>query len=291
MRAMTHTDSDTGTGEVRTLVAKQVSGVITHHCEGPVWSQRRQCLHLVDLLAGAIVRLDPHNGHHNRLVVGAVAAAFRPRADGGLVVAVERGFALIDPDGEQHQLPTLWSDKRVRMNDGGTDPDGRFYCGSMGYDGPPARGEFWRLNPDLTADRLWSDVTVSNGFAFSPDHLHAYYIDTPTGRVDVFDYVGGELVNRRPAVAEAGHPDGMTVDVDGNLWVADYGHDRVVKLAPDGRLLLSWGSRGAGPGEFVGPKGVALDPTTGRLYVADTGNARIQRLAPDGSAEAIWPLP
>ena len=159
---MTDTDSDAsaGSGEVRTLVAKQVSGVITHHGEGPVWSHR-QCLHLVDLLAGAIVRFDPHNGHHNRLSVGAVAAAFRPRADGGLVVAVERGFALIDPDGEQHQLQTLWSDTGVRMNDGGTDPDGRFYCGSMGYDGAPGRGEFWRLNADLTADRLWSDVTVS----------------------------------------------------------------------------------------------------------------------------------
>ncbi len=242
---MTHTDSNSHTdgqtgrapGEVRTLVAKQVSDVITQHGEGPVWSQRRQCLHLVDMLAGAIVRLDPDNGHHNRLVVGTVAAAFRPRADGGLVVAVERGFALIDPDGEQHPLPTLWNDTGVRMNDGGTDPDGRFYCGSMGYDGAAGRGEFWRLNPDLSADRLWSDVTVSNGFAFSPDHRHAYYIDTPTSRVDVFDYTDGELGNRRPAVAEAGHPDGMTVDVDGNLWVAQFGGSSVLQFNPTGDLL------------------------------------------------------
>lgn len=241
---MTHTDSNSHTdgqtgrapGEVRTLVAKQVSDVIAQH-GAPVWSQRRQCLHLVDMLAGAIVRLDPDNGHHNRLVVGTVAAAFRPRADGGLVVAVERGFALIDPDGEQHPLPTLWNDTGVRMNDGGTDPDGRFYCGSMGYDGAAGRGEFWRLNPDLSADRLWSDVTVSNGFAFSPDHRHAYYIDTPTSRVDVFDYTDGELGNRRPAVAEAGHPDGMTVDVDGNLWVAQFGGSSVLQFNPTGDPL------------------------------------------------------
>jgi DNA-binding beta-propeller fold protein YncE len=81
------------------------------------------------------------------------------------------------------------------------------------------------------------------------------------------------------------------VDRDGNVWVADYGHDRVVKLSPDGRLLQSWGSRGSGPGEFVGPKGVSIDPSTGHLYVADTGNGRIQRLAPDGTPEASWPLP
>jgi tripartite motif-containing protein 2/3/tripartite motif-containing protein 71 len=65
----------------------------------------------------------------------------------------------------------------------------------------------------------------------------------------------------------------------------------VVKLSPDGRLLLSWGSRGSGPGEFVGPKGVSIDPTTGRLYVADTGNGRVQRLAPDGTPEVSWQLP
>jgi DNA-binding beta-propeller fold protein YncE len=86
-------------------------------------------------------------------------------------------------------------------------------------------------------------------------------------------------------------PEGLALDRDGNLWVADYGRDRVVKLAPDGHALLSWGSRGSAPGEFVGPKGVALDPTSGRLYVADTGNARVQRLAPDGTPEAAWPLP
>jgi DNA-binding beta-propeller fold protein YncE len=73
--------------------------------------------------------------------------------------------------------------------------------------------------------------------------------------------------------------------------VADYGRDRVVKLAPDGHVLLAWGSHGSGPGEFLGPKGVAIDPSSGRLYVADTGNGRIQRLAPDGTAEALWTLP
>jgi DNA-binding beta-propeller fold protein YncE len=86
-------------------------------------------------------------------------------------------------------------------------------------------------------------------------------------------------------------PEGIVLDHDGNLWVADYGSDRVVKLGPDGHVLLSFGSHGSAPGQFVGPKGVAIDPTSGRLYVADTGNARVQRLAPDGSAEAAWPMP
>ena len=86
-------------------------------------------------------------------------------------------------------------------------------------------------------------------------------------------------------------PEGIAVDHDGDVWVADYGRDRIVKFAPDGRLLLSWGSRGSGQGEFLGPKGVAIDPSSGRVYVADTGNARVQRIAPDGTLEATWPMP
>jgi DNA-binding beta-propeller fold protein YncE len=79
-------------------------------------------------------------------------------------------------------------------------------------------------------------------------------------------------------------PEGIAVDHDGNIWVADYGHDRVVKFAPDGHALLSLG-------ELVGPKGVAIDPNSGHVYVADTGNARIQRLTADGALEASWPMP
>jgi DNA-binding beta-propeller fold protein YncE len=86
-------------------------------------------------------------------------------------------------------------------------------------------------------------------------------------------------------------PEGIAVDHDGNIWVADYGRDRIVKFGPDGRLLLTWGSRGSGPGEFVGPKGVAIDPSSGHVYVADTGNSRVERIAPDGTLEASWPMP
>ena len=86
-------------------------------------------------------------------------------------------------------------------------------------------------------------------------------------------------------------PEGIAVDREGNVWVADYGRDRVVKFSPEGRLVQAIGGRGSGPVEFVGPKGLAIDAQTGYVLVADTGNGRIQRLAADGSSAAIWPLP
>lgn len=258
--------------EARQLTAERITDVITHHGEGPVWDVERQRLLLVDMLAGAVVTLDPSTGEHSRLEVGStVAAALRPRAGGGMVVAIERGFTLVDADGTLHPQPELWSDPTVRMNDGGTDPDGRFYCGTMAYGATEGAGSFWRLNTDLSTDELFAGVTISNGFAFSPDGTVAYYIDTPTGRVDVFDYRDGELVDRRPAVPDAGHPDGMTVDADGNLWVADFGGAVVRHFDPTGQLLaeVAVGARQVTACTFGGADLSTLYITTSRENLAE----------------------
>lgn len=104
---------------------------------------------------------------------------------------------------------------------------------------------------------------------------------------------GTPLASGAGAAVEATltRPEGVAVDAAGNVFVADYGADRVVKLGPDGHLLSVIASRGSGDGFVMGPKGIAVDPVSGRIYVADTGNSRIERFAPDGTFEASWTLP
>jgi sugar lactone lactonase YvrE len=252
--------------EVRRLEAERLTDVITHHGEGPVWSVAENRLEFVDMLAGVVVRLYPETGLHDRLEVGSVAAALRPRATGGWVVATERSFVLIEVDGSRTELPEVWTDDTIRFNDGGCDPDGRFYCGTMGYASQEGRGTLYRLNIDHTVDRIFGDVTVSNGFAFSPDGTRAYYIDTPTGRVDVFAYEDGELSDRRPCVPSAGHPDGMTVDADGNLWVAQFGGGSVRQFSPAGVELaeVAVAARQVTACTFGGPDLDTLFITTSR---------------------------
>src|SRR5262245_21126905 len=116
------------------IAAEQFSDPIAYHGEGPVWHSSWPGLRFVDMLAGDIVSLDAAGQQVDRMHLGTVAAAFRPRRGGGTVAAVERGFVLIDPDGTVHHLPELWDDASIRMNEGGCDPQGRFYCGSMAYD-------------------------------------------------------------------------------------------------------------------------------------------------------------
>ena len=217
--------------------AEQLTAPLAEHGEGPVWWPDGH-LRFVDLLAGDLIDIDAAGSAH-RTHVDTVAAAVRPRVGGGAVVAVERGLVLLDVDGAVVKLPEVWSDPTVRMNDGGCDPDGRFYCGSMAYDAASGCGRLYRFAPDGTAEVVLDSVTISNGFDFAPDGSRAYYIDTPTQRIDVFDYDGGGLTHRRPFAVikpEAGAPDGLTVDSEGGVWVACWGAGAVRHFDSDGRL-------------------------------------------------------
>jgi sugar lactone lactonase YvrE len=191
------------------------------------------------MLAGDVLSLAA-DGTIDRRHVGNVAAALRPRRQGGAVIAVERGFALEDADGAIRYLGELWTGTHVRMNEGGCDPDGRFYCGSMAYDQRPSAGALYRLDPDDSVHVVLENVTISNGLEWSPDGSRVYYNDTPTQRVDVFDYDGESgLTGRRPFAeipAEVGGPDGLTVDEEGGVWVALYGGGAVRRYNPEGVL-------------------------------------------------------
>lgn len=216
--------------------AEQVTDAVTYHGEGPVWSARWGGLRFVDMLAGDVLTLGD-DGSLDRRHVGAVAAAVRPRRGGGAVIGVERGFVLEEPDGGLTRLPDVWSDAGVRMNEGGCDPDGRMYCGSMAYDQTPGAGSLYRIDPDRSVHQVLGDVTISNGIEWSPDGRVAYYNDTATHRISRFDYgADAGLTGRRTFVDVDGNPDGLTVDSDGGVWTALFGSGVVHRYAPDGTL-------------------------------------------------------
>jgi sugar lactone lactonase YvrE len=99
---------------------EQATGPVTYHGEGPVWSRRWGGLRWVDMLAGDVLSL-ADDGTVARRHVGSVVAALRPRREGGAVLALERVFALEEPDGSIASLPELWGGTDVRMNEGGCD--------------------------------------------------------------------------------------------------------------------------------------------------------------------------
>ncbi|MFI7432217.1 SMP-30/gluconolactonase/LRE family protein [Micromonospora haikouensis] len=250
---------------------EQVTPPVAGHGEGPVWCPADQRLRWVDMLVGDILALDPATGVVTRRHVAPVVAALRPRSAGGLVVAVERGFALLRDDTVQ-LLPEVWSNPSIRMNDGACDPLGRFYCGSMAYDAAPGRAALHRLAADGTVETVLTGLTVSNGLAWTRDGDAAWYVDSATQRLDVFafDPATGELRDRRPVVAvppAAGTPDGLCLDSEGGAWVALWDGGAVHRYAPDGRLtaVVELPVRRPTACAFGGPDHADLYVTSSRL--------------------------
>ncbi len=88
-------------------------------------------------------------------------------------------------------------------------------------------------------------------------------------------------------VGEFDHPAAVAVDANGTAYVADTANNRIVKLAADGTVLTSWGSRGSTDGHFRGPDGIALD-AAGEVYVLDGENNRVQVFDSEGHFLTKW---
>jgi sugar lactone lactonase YvrE len=214
--------------------------------EGPVWDERTQRLHWVDIRAGLVHRFSPSDGSDLLLDIGQPVGSLGLGALGGLVLATRDGFQLIPSSADQ---PALVVDverelPNNRMNDGCCDSQGRFWAGTMDWDHVRGAGSLYRLEGsggDLTVTAVLRDVTVSNGIDWSPDGSRMYFTDSATQRVDVFDFDGssGGITHRRPFVEISprdGIPDGLIVDSDGYVWVALFGAGAVRRYRPSGTI-------------------------------------------------------
>jgi sugar lactone lactonase YvrE len=252
----------------------QITRPIAHHGEGPLWDHGTNRLLLLDMLAGAVISLDG-DGSATRHMVGTIAATVRARSAGGYVLALERGFAVASADfAKVEPLAEVFSDPDIRMNDGGCDPQGRFYCGTMAYDMRPGAGTLYRLDPDRRIATILTGVTISNGIQWSSDGATVYYSDTGEGRVDVFDFdpARGAFAGRRPFVSieEAlGAPDGLAIDSEGGLWVALWGGAQVHRYDQQGVLteVLNLPVTNVTACTFGGADGSTLFITTSRLEI------------------------
>lgn len=225
----------------------------------------------MDMLAGDVLELEA-DGNVRRRHVGNVAAIIRPRRGPGFVVATQRAIGLAsddDLDTPVDLLPEVWSDGTLRMNEGACDPAGNFYFGSVAYDHAPGVAELYRLTPAREITKILGDITISNGLEWDPTGTRAYYVDTPTRRVDVFDWdETSGLHNRRPyvEVTAEGRPDGLTVDAEGGVWVALFGGGAVHRYGSGGVLdeVVGVGARQVTAVTFAGPELDRLVITTSR---------------------------
>jgi len=208
--------------------------------EGPVWDANHSCLVWVDILRGELhiestqprtISIDDHLG------------AALPAVDGGWLLAVQDGFALLDQAGRVTPFLSVHGGARpeLRFNDAKVDPAGRAWAGTLDYDEQGGAGALYRLDAGPVASTVLTGVGISNGLDWSPDRQRFYYVDTLARTLRAFDYTDdtGTLGAEQILVelpAGHGYLDGLCVDDQGCIWVAIWDGGCVRRYTPDGRL-------------------------------------------------------
>jgi sugar lactone lactonase YvrE len=219
--------------------AQPLERVVALLGEGPRWDAERNRLLWVDIQAGALHVV----GSEERTIdCGSTVGAAAPWDDDTVLVALAGAIAAVDlRDGSVRRL-AAFPDARpgMRSNDGACDPLGRFWIGTTAEDEEPGAGTLYRYDPDGRLHAVVEHVTISNGVDWDPEARLMYYIDSPSRRVDVFDFdlPSGSIANRRPfaEIPEGdGLPDGLAVDDEGGVWVALWGGGEVRRFTADGK--------------------------------------------------------
>jgi len=223
--------------------------------EGPHWDADRQQLYFVDIVGRRFHRFNPATGV-TTFVNLADSIGFGVPVEGNprkFIVAQGRNFAILDWDGNSTNPTSVdvvaLTDIEYpgnRINDAKCDRRGRLWGGTIVENGEPQNsGSFYRLDLESNLTRQFGGVSVSNGIAWNAAGNVMYYIDTDTRKVDRFDFneENGTIANRQTLFDLAntslqGSPDGMTIDAEGNLWVALWGGSKIIQVnGVTGQLL------------------------------------------------------
>jgi sugar lactone lactonase YvrE len=214
--------------------------------EGSIWDYRKQVLYWIDIQKNTLYMYDPVNEASKSFDLGQNVGTIVPETDSTVIVALKDGVYRLELDsGDLSAIGHPESLKpEERFNDGKCDPQGRFWVGTMRIKGKTGDSHLYRMDHDGTFTEMLDSVSVSNGIIWSPDGKKMYYTDTPTREIMSFDFDGsnGSISNPKVSVSIAdslGSPDGMTIDADGNLWVAMWGGHAVCCFNPENGALLN----------------------------------------------------
>jgi sugar lactone lactonase YvrE len=213
--------------------------------EGPVWHSQEECLYWVNFIEQfQILRFSPQTRHLEVFETGVPVMALGIRKAGGFIAATGKGIARWDA---RHKIlepfcEPLAGQSTCRFNDAATDSQGRFWVGTLNDANPKGPdGELFCVQGDGSWQVMDKNITVANGIGWSPDRKIMYFTDSFRYSVYAYDYAAdtGKITNRRTFVqtsADAGIPDGLTVDSEGFVWSAFWGGWKVVRYDPEGNV-------------------------------------------------------
>lgn len=208
--------------------------------EGPCWDAELKRFYWVDIQGKTLWWYDKKEDDMSSFNMGQQVGFVVPKVTDGVIVGLKDGIYEWNETSEDLQkimdLPD--PDGALRFNDGKADPYGRIFAGTLHLEDESNNATLYRLNRDGSNEVMLSNLTLSNGLTWSPDHTKFYHIDTPTETVRQFTFdlktgtfeEGEVVVNFKD---EDGFPDGMTSDEEGFLWIAHFAGGKVSRWNPE----------------------------------------------------------
>jgi sugar lactone lactonase YvrE len=214
--------------------ARPISDVVSELGESPLWD-REAGLRWLDVPGRRLHTLS-EDGQPTCVVLPEIATAIELTTGADLLAVTRTGFGWLDPEtGEIDQFARTVGEP-VSMNDGAIDARGRCWAGSAGRD-DSRQGALYRLEGSAVTTHL-NKLAMSNGIDWSPAGDELYHVDSTAGTLTVWEYQldAGELGMPRllrQVPKETGLPDGLTVDENGDIWLAVWGSGQVWRLDPE----------------------------------------------------------
>ncbi|XP_026318977.1 regucalcin-like [Hyposmocoma kahamanoa] len=228
--------------------------------EGAHWDASAQALFFVSTLGDTIHKYTPLTETHTSAELNGIPTFIIPieghpqhyvvGLDDRVVEIQWSGF----PDSTAKEVNTVVAKGTVekdqkRYDKGKADPRGRVFVGAMpidiDIDETSRNGSLYRIDADGSLHQVISAVDMTNGLSWDVKEMAFYFADSFQNKIWRYDYDidTGDISNPRSVfeLSEhglAGIVDAMTIDIDGNLWVANFDGYQVLKIDPRRNQLL-----------------------------------------------------
>lgn len=205
--------------------------------EGPMYDAIHNFLYFVSIIDGIVYCIDLTTKEILSMKLNSPVGCIFILDKKTVLAASKNGFYQIDFNKNKSKFVfQMKIPEDVRYNDGIIDPKGRYLVGTMGY--PNVRDHVGKVYSyhQGSYNILIDGTTISNGLIFSKDGTILYFIDTPTKKVAKYNYNTTDGSAKFDSYViefkENGYPDGMCMDEDGMLWIAEWGGSQVSKWNP-----------------------------------------------------------
>jgi len=234
--------------------------------ESPFWHPQESALYWVDIPGRALRRAHVASGVQERWPLPSEPGCIAPMKGGGLLLALREGLFRARHWGAalERIVAAPYDPATTRFNDGRADLEGRLWVGTLYEPRDKPEAALYCFDPAgrPRLNRVAGGATTGNGLAFSLDGRTLYWSDTPAHVIRAWDRdpTTGAITHPREfhrfapkpqgwsasgdpaqdAARYGGRPDGAAVDAEGHYWVAMFEGGRLLRLAPDGRVVGDW---------------------------------------------------